>query len=154
MDVVYRKYYREVYLYIYSLCKNHHQTETIVSDTFFKAFLTLEGSEVHIKYWLFRVGKNLWLDSLKKKTQIPLEDIYESNSKGPLDQLITNEEQRNIYKKIIRLPNKYKEVLIQYYYNRFSLNEISKSNNISPGAARTLLYRARLQLKKHLQEES
>lgn len=154
IDRVYKKYYKEVYLYMYSLCKNHHQTESLVSDTFFKAMVSLEGSEIHIKYWLFKVGKNLWMDSLKKKPQIPLEDIYSDKKEGPLDSLIRNEEQRNLYKTIISLPIQYTEILIQYYYNSFSLKEIAKLKNISPGAARTLLYRARVQLKTHLLEEA
>lgn len=153
IDIVYKKYYKEVYLYIFSLCKNHNQTETLVSDTFFKAIMSLDGSEAHIKYWLLKVGKNLWLDSFKNKPQVPLEDAYRDTSEGPLEKLVTNEEQLNLYKIIIGLTNQYKDILIQYYYNGFSLREIAKLKNISPGAARTLLYRARLQLKQRLLEE-
>ena len=153
IDRVYKGYYREVYLYMYALCKNHHQTESLVSDTFFKAMVSLEGNELHIKYWLFRVGKNLWLDSLKKKSQVPLDDVYDDKSLGPLDGLIASEKRRKLYKAIVALPNRYSEILIQYYYNDLSLKEIAKLKNISPGAARTLLYRARLHLKTCLLEE-
>ncbi|MBF4694740.1 RNA polymerase sigma factor [Fusibacter ferrireducens] len=153
IDRVYKEYYRDVYLYIYSLCKNHHETEILVSDTFFKAILSLDGSEVHLKYWLLRVGKNLWLDSLKKKPQSSIEDDYIDQGKGPLEQLILNETQRTVYESIVRLSNSYKEILVYYYFNGFSLKEIAEMKKISPGAARTLLYRARINLKAKLKEE-
>ena len=153
IDRVYKKYYRDVYLYIYSLCKNHHEAEILVSDTFFKAILSLDGREVHLKYWLLRVGKNLWLDSLKKKPQLSIEDNHIDQSKGPLDQLILNEAQRTVYEAIVGLSSQYKEILIYYYFNGFSLKEIAEMKKISPGAARTLLYRARIKLKAELKEE-
>ena len=38
---LYRKYQRELYLYLYSLCKNHELAEDLLQETFLKALLAL-----------------------------------------------------------------------------------------------------------------
>ena len=38
---LYRKYQRELYLYLYSLCKNHELAEDLLQETFVKALLAL-----------------------------------------------------------------------------------------------------------------
>lgn len=67
LEKLYRQYANEVYLYAFSLCKNHHDAQELVSDTFFKALISLKQEEEKFKYWLFRVCKNSWLDGIKKK---------------------------------------------------------------------------------------
>ncbi|MCH4886862.1 sigma-70 family RNA polymerase sigma factor [Acidaminobacter sp. JC074] len=153
LDKLYKSYYRELYLYVFSLCKNHHLTEELVSDTFYKAIMSLNGNEKHMKYWLLRVAKHLWFDYLKKKSSISIDNLeLESTESGPLDNLLKTEDKRMLYKSVLSLPNKYKEVLILYYYNDYSLKEIAMILKISPGAARTLLYRARIKLKEIIHE--
>jgi RNA polymerase sigma factor (sigma-70 family) len=153
---LYKKYNRELYIYALSLCKDHHLSQDLVSETFFKALLSLDIGEGYIKYWLFKVCKNLYLDYLKKNGR--LEDI-ESHSKklsiedNTLDKIILNEDRRRIYFEVLSLQTSYKEIVILYYYCNFSLKEISEVAGISQGAARTLLFRARKKLKEFLEEE-
>lgn len=66
LEKIYKSYYKELYIYAFSICKNHNLTEEIVSDTFFKAFLSIDNCEEHIKYLLMRVCKNLIFDYYKK----------------------------------------------------------------------------------------
>lgn len=42
MEKLYIKYHKELYLYAFSLCKNHHLAQDLTSDTFFKAYLSLD----------------------------------------------------------------------------------------------------------------
>jgi len=134
------------------LCKNHHQAEEIVSDAFYKAFASIELSDNHIKYWLFRVSKNIWIDKLRKnkklssKTTDEVETI-ESKLIDPLEKIINDERKQNIYKHVCQLSGTYKEAITLYYFCGFSLKEIAASLSISAGATRTLLYRARNKLK-------
>ena len=52
LEQLYRQYYNELYLYAYSMCRNHTAAQDIVSDTFFKALLSLKDdhplSLIHI----------------------------------------------------------------------------------------------------------
>lgn len=156
MEKLYIKYHRELFLYAFSLCKNYHLAQDLTSDTFFKAYLSLDDVS-YFKYWLFRVCKNLYLDSLKGKREYCSDNILEntlSNNKTPLDKIIESEEKKHLYNLIINLHESYKEILILYYFCGFSLKEISMSRNTSKGATKTMLFRARNKLKKELEGEN
>ncbi|MFA7410674.1 MAG: sigma-70 family RNA polymerase sigma factor [Tissierellaceae bacterium] len=153
MEKLYIKYHKELYLYAFSLCKNHHLAQDLTSDTFFKAYLSVDNVN-HIKYWLFRVCKNLYLDYIKLNREYGSHDIIEntlSNYETTLDKIIESESSKNLYNLIINLNESYKEILILYYFCDFSLEEISKSRNTTEGAAKTMLYRARKKLKKEME---
>jgi RNA polymerase sigma factor (sigma-70 family) len=155
-EILYKKYSTELYIYALSLCKDHHLSQDLVSETFFKALLSIEYSQVYIKYWLFRVCKNLYLDYFRKSKC--LQDIEINLNKllvedNTLDKIILNEDRRRVYYEVLKLQESYKEIITLYYYCNFTLQEISTIVGISQGAARTLLFRARKKLKVVLEEE-
>ena len=76
LEIVYQKYHREIYLYLYSFCRNHHLTEDLLQETFLKAILSLPNTHSNIRAWLYMVARNLYLNYRKKneKKQL-LEDV-------------------------------------------------------------------------------
>ncbi|MBU5484571.1 RNA polymerase sigma factor [Clostridium sp. MSJ-11] len=154
LEKLYIKYHRELYLYAFSLCREHHLAQDLTSETFFKAILYLDDNVQYIKYWLFRVCKNLFLDYVRKDKEFSntdeLEDIL-TIEETPLDKVINSEEKRHLYNLIISLRPAYKEILILYYYCDFTLKEISETTGLTKGAAKTLLFRARKKLKTELE---
>ena len=141
-------------LYAYSLCKDHHSAQDLTSDTFFKAYLSIDEVS-YIKYWLFRVCRNLYLDSIRKQREYSREDIsdkVQSPEVDILDQIIETEEKRQIYDLVIRLSDSYREILILYYYCGFSVKDISSNHSISVSSVKTTLYRARKKLRRELEE--
>ena len=156
MEKLYIKYNRELFLYAFSLCKDYHLAQDLTSDTFFKAYLSLDNVN-YIKYWLFRVCKNLYFDLLKGSREYSSDKILENtltNTETPLDKIIASEEKRYLYNLILNLHESYKEVLILYYFSGFSLKEIGMIRNTTEGAAKTMLFRARKRLKKELEGEN
>lgn len=147
------KYHRELYLYAFSLCKNHHLAQDLTSDTFFKAYMSLNEVS-YFKYWLFRVCKNLYIDSLKRDRKYLTEDIQENtlmDHETPLDKIMESEEKKHLYSLVLKLQESYREILILYYFCGFSLREISESKNMTEGAAKTMLFRARRRLKREME---
>lgn len=156
MEKLYIKYHRELFLYAFSLCKNYHLAQDLTSDAFFKAYLSLDDVD-YIKYWLFRVCKNLYFDFLKENREYSSGNILENtltNNKTALDKIIESEDKKNLYNLILSLHESYKEVLILYYFSNFSLKEISMIRNTTEGAAKTMLFRARKRLKRELEGEN
>lgn len=156
LEILYNKYYTELYIYALSLCRKHYLAQDLVSETFFKALLSVEDSREYIKYWLFRVCKNLYLDYLKENKCLQDIELYIDKlfaEDDTLDKIISNEQRRKIYYEILKLQPSYKEVITLYYYCGFTLQEISSVIGVSPGAARILLFRGRKKLKKVLKEE-
>ena len=156
LEEAYTRYHIELYLYALSLCQNHHQAQDLVSETFYKALLSLDENKTYIKFWLFRVCKNLFLDGTRKeKGYSQIESLQEilSNGETPLDQVINNEERMRVYYQVLKLPPASKEAVILYYYCGFSIKEISTALGTSEGAAKALLFRARKTLNAALKEE-
>lgn len=153
MEKLYIKYHRELYLYAFSLCKDHHLAHDLTSDTFFKAYLSIDDVN-YVKYWLLRVCKNLYLDHIKRNREYSSESILErtlTNNENPLDKIIDSEDKKYLYNLIINLKESYKEILILYYFCNFSVSEISRSMGLTEGAAKTMLFRARNKLKKEME---
>ncbi|MDR5659975.1 sigma-70 family RNA polymerase sigma factor [Serpentinicella sp. ANB-PHB4] len=156
LEAIYKKYYTELYLYALSLCQSHHQAQDLVSDTFYKAMLSLDDSKDYIKFWLFRVCKNLFLDHTRRDKNLQdIDDYKEILSKGdtPLEQVINDEKRLEIYFEILKLQPSYKEVIILFYYCHFSVNEISKTTGLSESGIKSILFRARRKLKTALKED-
>lgn len=156
LDKVYRDYHKELYLYLLSLCKNHHSAEELVSETFVRALVSIKEPNGKIKYYLFRIGRNLWIDEYRKKNKKDEQTLYENNLKideNALSTLIKNEKNKKLYKAILSLKDSYKEVIILFYFCGFTQSDISRSLNISIGSVRTLLYRSRKKLKEILEGE-
>lgn len=156
LEKLYKQYSHEVYLYAFSLCKNHHDAQELTSDTFFKALISLNKNDGEFKYWLLRVCKNLWLDGIKKNKYLldkPIEDVLVISEMDVFGSIIMDEERRILYEAIQNLPQTYKEIIILYYYCNIPLKGISEIMNISPGSGRMLISRARKHLKKRLNKE-
>ena len=158
LEKLYRQYSSEVFSYAFSLCKNHHDAQELVSDTFFKALisLNLDKDNGNFKYWLLRVCKNSWLDGIKKKKYISDKEINDNltvSEKDVFKDLFKNEAKRELYEKIQELPLTYKEIITLYYFCNLSLKDISKIMDITPGASRMLISRARKKLQERLNKE-
>ena len=158
LEKLYIKYYSEVFSYAFSLCKNYHDAQELVSDTFFKALISLDLGKDHsnFKYWLLRVCKNNWLDGIKKKKYISDKEIDDNltvSEKDVFKGIFQNEAKQELYEKIQELPRTYKEIIILYYFCNLSLKDISKIMDITPGASRMLISRARKQLQERLNKE-
>ena len=154
---LYNVYSRQVYIYAFSLCKNRHLAEDLMQDAFAKAILSLECSHGNVQAWLFRVCRNLWIDHVRKSkhlSYIEIENIQiEDSSSDFLDDIIRTEEAMRLYKTIISMSHSFREVLTLYYYLELPQNKIAEILNMSNGAVRTLLYRARNKLKNIVEED-
>lgn len=155
LEQLYRSYYNDVYLYAFSLCKNHHLAQEVTSDTFFQALVSLEESTGSIKYWLIRVCKNLMLNRFRYKKRFspnPVEELPLSTEEDPvLCSLLKKEEQRRLYQAISGLPPVPRECLLLFYFSGLSCQEIALATGTTCGAVRTMLYRTRQKLKKEME---
>lgn len=156
LEKLYGKYHREVYLYAFSLCKDYHLAQDLTSDTFYKAILSFDGNTSYIKYWLFRVCKNLFLDHKRNDKEFSHTDKLDymvALEDTPLDSLIHGEEKRRLYQLIMNLPSSYREVIILFYYSNFTIKEISQATGLTESNAKVLLFRARKKIRIGLEGE-
>ena len=137
--------FRIAYLYV----GNSSDAEDILQEVFMKY---LSGkyrfkNPEHEKAWFIRVTQNNAINLLKRKGRknISLDDISGFTCEK-------NNDSSDILKKVIALPEKYKSNVILYYYDDYSVDQISEILKISKSAVKMRLKRGREILKLELED--
>jgi RNA polymerase sigma-70 factor (ECF subfamily) len=151
-ELKYQMYSQDLFNVAYGYTRNVQDAEDIVQNVFIK-LLQYEYSfrtNNDEKYWLIRVTINESINFVKsshKKKIVLDEDIVRSTS----DKTKENIDKDNIRFFIEQLPEKYKVVLILFYFENMKTVEISILLDISEAAVRKRLERARDILKKKME---
>ena len=152
MTEIYDKYSNAVYRMAFAYCKNKSDAEDIMQEVFmsrFSADIVFED-ETKEKSWLLKVTVNKCRDlfrSLRYKyslTSIPLEEA---------SLVCETQEESDVYHAVMSLPKKYRTVIHLFYYEEYSIKEISAITGDKETAIQTQLYRARKKLKDILGKE-
>ncbi len=152
-EILYKKYYNEALLYVYSFCHNREISEDIAQDSFMKAFRTIDEERDTFKYWLLKVCRNAYFDYVKKhKLQLNLDDNMDIKSNEDLvGDVIRNEEYQALYRAISKLNGNMQEVIQLYYFDGLSVREIASIVDNKEEIVKVTLYRARIKLKEILE---
>lgn len=146
-EYLFRQYYQQAVLYVYSLSHDYHLSEDIASNAFCKAFTTLSGKDGRFKFWLLRVCKNAYIDVTRKKKPTSLNnDLPEDTDIA--DRLIQDEQFRALYRAISLLAHPYREAVELFYFQGLTLAEIAALTGRSDTLVKVTLYRARRKLKE------
>ncbi len=150
---LYARYRNELFLYLYSLCKNYEMAEDILQETFVKAILSLRENHPNIRAWLYMVGRNIYYNyakrELNKIDSCEMEEIPDNSN--ILESLIDNENKRMLYRALDSLDGIKKEVLQLFYFSNMSQKDISVMLNISQENVRVLIYRGKREIKNYLE---
>ncbi|MGV3466609.1 MAG: sigma-70 family RNA polymerase sigma factor [Heyndrickxia sp.] len=140
-----------------------NSTETakdIVQTTFIKAFTNIDKFKGKSSYktWLYRITVNLCKDYLKSavyKRTIFSEKFQElqSSSESLEEKILKDERASELRTAVFSLPIKYREVIIMYYFQELSVEEISNVLKMSKNTIRTRLQRAKKKLAFMMKEE-
>ena len=123
------------------------------NDKVFKTYTaeTFEEDEM-IKYYLIRLTINYSLNVIKHEKKQLVDNEYINNLPDTSNSEERNENKEEIYNCICLLKDNYKTIIILYYYEKYSLKQISNILKISESNASTRLNRAREKLKKIIEE--
>ena len=151
--IIYEQYRKELYFYALSLTGNVADAEDLLQEAFLKAFLSYEATG-SIKYWLITVVRHEFFNMQRKKKKESSEDANLSSSPDILERIIENDDRRQLYLAIQKLPSTMKEILVQSIYLHLSDKEIADLNRISQENVRQIRSRAKKKLLQILEEES
>lgn len=74
LEALYQRYYKELYIFVFSLCGSESVTDDILQDTFLKALLILKDSHTNMRAWLYMVARNLYYNYYnRQKKQMTIE---------------------------------------------------------------------------------
>lgn len=155
IEQLYQMYGREIFLYLFSLCKNREMAEDLKQETFVKAMLSLPKQHTNMRAWLYMVARNLCFNQMAKDKRYTDFEDYENQlgeSEDILERYILREEQRVLYLALLQMPTPKKEILQLQYFSGLSLKEIAALLHLSYESVRVLKHRAKQDLKKILEE--
>ena len=128
--------------------KNRNDAEDVAQEIFLKLIEKprIFESREHEKAWLIRTAVNLCKDRLKSswfRKRVELTDDYSC----------TTPEKNQVLSSVMELPVKYRSIVLLFYYEGYSIPEISKILHLKESTVGSQLYRARNMLKIKLEEE-
>lgn len=156
-DEIYRRYFKDVYLYIRRLSGDEHIAEEITADTFYKALKSIDSfrGDCDIRVWLCQIAKNSYYTYLKKSKR--LESLDEAlpaaeGGKSFADKLEEKEVASYIRVILHSIENPYKEVFMWRVYAQMSFGEIGRIFGKSENWACVTYHRAKKMIKEVLEE--
>ena len=125
---LYQKYRKEIYLYLYSLCKNSSLAEDLLQETFLKALLSLPDDHTNMRAWLYLVARNLFFNYYRReKEKVPLGEV----------QQIQNTASQEVLEGILK-----------------EEKEIAAILKMTPENVRVLSYRAKRELRTYMEDHN
>ena len=128
--------------------KNRHDTEDVFQNVYMK-YLLYEGSFEsieHEKAWFVRVTINActdWLRALSRRKWVSLEVLEE-------ECVMPGDPSKEVLEAVLRLPEKYRDVIYLFYYEEYTAVEIAKILKKKENTVYTWLSRAKVILREKL----
>lgn len=142
-DFVYKEYAKELLQIAYGYTKNKEDSIDIMQNAYIAVLESNKGfeSNEHIKYFLIRVTINESINFVKsysKKKVLCNNDIIMNIPETKKDEL-----PYDISEIVNTLPEKYKTIIVLYYYDGMKIKDISKVLKMKESAVKKRLERAR-----------
>jgi len=150
VDVLIDRYKNNLFVIAFNVCKNIHDAEDVVQDAFIQ-YISLKKdfeTEQHIRALLIRVAINIAKNkntTFFKRNALPLDDYMETLT-------FESPESSELFETVMKLPVKYRVIIHLFYYEDYSIKEISHILKISESNVKVRLSRGRKFLKNKLKE--
>jgi len=168
-EILYRKYEKPVFSFIYRLLMSTVDAEDLCQETFLRLVKEKKKYKVsgNFKTWIFRIALNLCRDRLRRKkfrshrsidapslSQTGNINEFENSLSDPtpdqIDCMEKNEMKVLIQKAFAKLPEKQRTVIIMKEYQALKFSEIADIMKSPVGTVKSLNHRGRQKLKKIL----
>ena len=152
-------YLDPLYNAAYRMARNPQDAEDLVQETYLKAYKYYDKFEegTNLKAWLFKILKNTFINSYRKKQQAPpkadfaaIEESFETTVRddsgaptNPEEELLEKVLDEDVQHAIEELPHDYRMVVLLADLEGFSYKEIADILEIPVGTVMSRLYRGR-----------
>nr|WP_326174213.1 sigma-70 family RNA polymerase sigma factor [uncultured Ruminococcus sp.] len=150
------------YFVAMKITKDEEESLDIVSDSYIKAFASLDKLENDEKFpaWFNQIVANRCRDYLKKAKPMHLSDMTEDGEDFELedidgeipDELLENKDVIECVRRVVeRLPEEQRMCVILRYYDEMSLQEIADTLEVSLGTVKSRLSRASKKMRDEIE---
>lgn len=153
-EEIYNAYFRDVYRYCLSLCRNESTAEEITQETFFKALKNIDSfaGKSSLYVWLCQIAKNTYFSHCKKEKHL-IHDSELDSLTAPDDleeQFLSKDTAFRIHQCLHALPEPYKEVFSLRLFGQLPFAQIGLLFGKTESWARVIYHRARLKIKEEM----
>ncbi|NLY54366.1 MAG: sigma-70 family RNA polymerase sigma factor [Firmicutes bacterium] len=157
-EQIYQAYFRDVYLYVISLCSDAHVAEDITSETFIKAmqaFSSFRG-DCDIRVWLCQIAKNCYYSRLRQDKRLVFADLPEQReTENQLEELLISQDTAlQVHRILHGLAEPYKEVFYLRVFGELSFKQIASVFGKSDNWACVIYHRARKKIQKEMEDSN
>lgn len=136
--------------------QDHALAEDALQETFLKAWKALPKYErkpiLHEKAWLMRIALNCCHDVQRSRWMRHVDASQALESLPPAVTAVLPED-RSLFLDVCMLPEKYREVLLLYHYQRLSMRDVAQVLGADVSTIHARLKKAEGMLKRKLTEE-
>jgi RNA polymerase sigma-70 factor (ECF subfamily) len=155
---LYDRHQRLVYRTALAITNDGEAAADLSQDVFLRLFRFAENIDPAraLEPWLYRMTTNLAYDWVKRRRRWPgpIEDLVDFISTGvrqnPSYVAEMNDEWREMYDALASLPLQQRVVVVLYYMNDLSLQEISEILTVPVGTVKSRLHYGRIAMRRHL----
>lgn len=135
-----------MYRLAYGILRNQQDAEDAVGEAIISAYEHLDSLKDVDKFkaWVMMITANEAKKIYRKRKRMePVEDIDVS---GP----VHNDTHDELWEVVLKLEERYRSVIILYYYEQMKIREISNILHITEGTVKSRMSRAKQKLRKLL----
>lgn len=153
--MVFKQYFREVFLYVRSLSADETTAEEVTQETFFKALKPIDqyDGRKDIRAWLFTIARNTYYSQLRRQKHLSDDALPETTSPQQdfTLQFVDEERALLIHRFLHEMKEPYKEVFNLRVFGELSFEKIGSIFGKSAGWARVTYYRAKQQIAQYME---
>lgn len=160
LRVLMETYGNDVWNYAFSLCRSQDQADDATQEVFLKVYRKLGTfrGESSVKTWLLAITRHTVCDMQRSSfwNRINPADLFAHSGSEPsaeseaIEKLAIND----IWKKVMQLPVKYREVLILHAHYQLTMKEMAEILGVSEGTVKSRLFHARVKVLKMKERDS
>lgn len=159
------RYERKLLLYIMRISSfRENDAEEILQEVFIKAWKNINAFDEGLSFssWMYRIAHNQTVSTFRKISsrgldkQDSLDDHVfhlKDKSLGAHELVERIEDSERVKKALLRMPQKYRDIIVLYYFEDLSYKEIADVLKRSEGSVATQLHRAKKKLQILIEKE-
>jgi len=151
---LFSRYQLPLFVYVMELVHQEQTALDIVQETFVSAARHLGSLREDRKFgsWLFSIAHQKCQQHWRRPSPIEVEpDDHEAeigtDAAGPFDLLVRQEQEEEFMRMLNQLSEAHRSVVLLYFLEDFSLEEIARITSVSVGTVKSRLHYARKQLR-------
>jgi RNA polymerase sigma-70 factor (ECF subfamily) len=148
-----------VYNLAFGILHDHEEAQDMVQETYVRVWRALPGfrGDARFSTWLYRITVNACLNRKRQlRAQLHVVDSEETlqslgnGEPDPLSATLSEETRRTIWSAVDRLADKYRLVIVLFYQEQLSYQQIAEMLSLPLGTVKAHLNRAREALARRL----